>query len=272
MNPEVVFLRAGGLGDFILTLPLIKLAHERGHAVRLYAKNCFIKLLDQNWDWLESKEIDELSGQPPPKIVGAIIISFWTDHKWVTEMLDCGASKVVGINPRPITGESFLVQASQKLGWSLPENYKTDPILGDHFFHKTDLLWIHPGSGGSPKNLPLEKFITRAYEWLDLKPDSQVNFSFGEADSQVLEAFELNEICEHPRVNIIQPESVLNLKKQLLARTSQYLGNDSGPGHLAANLGIPTEIWFRSSNWSVWQPNGPRVVAYDVESDSRRIL
>ena len=38
MNPEIVFLRGGGLGDFILTLPLIKLAHERGNRVRLYAR------------------------------------------------------------------------------------------------------------------------------------------------------------------------------------------------------------------------------------------
>lgn len=272
MNPEVVFLRGGGLGDFILTLPLVKLAHERGHAVRLYARKSYIKLLDQNWDWLESREIDELCGEAPPKIIGSIIISFWTDQKWVTEMLHRGASKVIGINPRPITGESFLVQASQKLGWDLPEYYKTDPILGDHFFHKNGALWIHPGSGGLQKNLSLEKFVSRAYKWLGVKPERQVIFSFGEADSIVLEAFESNEICRHPRVSISKPETVLDLKKQLLSRTSQYLGNDSGPGHLSANLGIPTELWFRSTNRSVWQPNGPRVVAYDVESDSRRIL
>ena len=99
MNPEIVFLRGGGLGDFILTLPLIKLAHERGNRVRLYARGSYLKLLGQDWNWLEKREIDELNGSAPPKIKDAMVVSFWTDQKWSEEMLEAGANKAVGLNP-----------------------------------------------------------------------------------------------------------------------------------------------------------------------------
>ena len=38
-----------------------------------------------------------------------------------------------------------------------------------------------------------------------------------------------------------------------------YLGNDSGPTHMAAMLGVPTEVVFISSNPEIWKPLGPRV-------------
>jgi len=272
MNPEIVFLRGGGLGDFILTLPLIKLAHERGNRVRLYARGSYLKLLGQDWNWLEKREIDELNGSAPPKIKDAMVVSFWTDQKWSQEMLEAGANKAVGLNPRPVEGGSFLVQASEKLGWDLAPNFKTDPILGNYFKSENDTLWVHPGSGASCKNLPLENFISRAYQWLEEQSDRKVFFSFGEADSKVLEMFKANQVCQDHRVNIIQPGTVLNFKNQLLCHAPHYLGNDSGPGHLAANLGLPVEIWFRNTNASVWKPTGPRVVAYDLDSDSSSIL
>ncbi|MBN2448026.1 MAG: glycosyltransferase family 9 protein, partial [Phycisphaerae bacterium] len=36
------------------------------------------------------------------------------------------------------------------------------------------------------------------------------------------------------------------------------LGNDSGPGHLAALLGTPTITLFGPTSATVWRPLGPR--------------
>ena len=48
----------------------------------------------------------------------------------------------------------------------------------------------------------------------------------------------------------------------------EFWGNDSGPGHLAANLGIPTNICFRSTKSSIWRPTGPRVNIHEFDEDS----
>ena len=36
-----------------------------------------------------------------------------------------------------------------------------------------------------------------------------------------------------------------------------YAGNDSGPSHMAAMLGIETHAWFLSTSSTVWAPLGP---------------
>lgn len=42
--------------------------------------------------------------------------------------------------------------------------------------------------------------------------------------------------------------------KNLLANASLFLGNDSGPAHMAAAFGIPLAVLFGSSNIDVWHP------------------
>ena len=42
--------------------------------------------------------------------------------------------------------------------------------------------------------------------------------------------------------------------KTLLANASLFLGNDSGPAHMAAASGIPLVVLFGSSNIDVWRP------------------
>ena len=261
MKIPVVFLRGGGLGDFILTLPLVKLAYQRGHSVRLYGRSHYLKLLDSKWSWIEPLDIDELNGKPPPNIVDAAVVSFWNDKKWKEEMEEAGAKQSYVIDPRPQAGDSFLMQACRKLGWELPANYMTDPILGDHWNGQDRTYWIHPGSGGLNKNLPMVDFLARAQDWLESRPDREVIFSFGEADQDLKDKLSLHKISQNSRVHIVEPKTVVELKNQLLTRADQYLGNDSGPGHLAANLGIPTEIWFRCTDANVWKPTGPRLLS-----------
>jgi len=38
-----------------------------------------------------------------------------------------------------------------------------------------------------------------------------------------------------------------------------YIGNDSGPSHLAAVLGVPSRVLFGPTDDAVWRPLGPDV-------------
>src|SRR5262249_34821934 len=42
--------------------------------------------------------------------------------------------------------------------------------------------------------------------------------------------------------------------KNLLANATLFLGNDSGPAHMAAAFGLPVIVLFGASNIDVWRP------------------
>jgi len=58
----------------------------------------------------------------------------------------------------------------------------------------------------------------------------------------------------------------LESSKTLLSRAAFFIGNDSGPAHVAAAFGRPTVVLFGSSNpaiWSPWRTDSEVVVAPD---------
>ena len=272
MSKKIIFLRGGGLGDFILTLPLLQLARSRYEEVVLYTRAQYAGLLNDEWAWLEVKNLDELSGRPPPMLGGSAVVSFWMERGWLEEMTQAGASSVFAIPPRPADGDHFVSQALGVLGWEAPKDLLFQPMIGNAWRDRQRTLWIHPGSGAGGKNLPMEYFIDRAHQWISSKREGEVIFSLGEADERARDLLKQHVLCQHPQVSLIEPATVQELKNQLSLQADQFLGNDSGPGHLAAGLGLPVEIWYVQTASTVWRPVGPRVKTYDWLSDSSRIL
>lgn len=130
---------------------------------------------------------------------------------------------------------------------------------------------IHPGSGSPTKCWPAERFVTLAER---LRAQGRwVQIVLGEVEQRFEEAV----IREFERVaQVIRPRTYCELWDHLHAG-SAFIGNDSGPGHLAGILGAPTVSIFGPSDPAVWRPLGPniRVIrgepidAIDVESVSR---
>jgi len=272
MSKKIIFLRGGGLGDFILTLPLLQLARSRYEEVVLYTSAQYAGLLNDEWAWLEVKNLDELSGRPPPMAEDSTVVSFWMERGWRGEMIRAGASSVFAIPPHPTEGDHFVTQALGVLGWEAPKDLLFQQMIKNAWKDRQRTLWIHPGSGAVGKNLPMEYFIDRAHQWIASKREGKVIFSLGEADEKARDFLKQHVLCQHPQVSLIKPATVQELKNQLSLLADEFLGNDSGPGHLAAGLGLPVEIWYLQTTSTVWRPVGPRVKTYDWLSDSSRIL
>jgi hypothetical protein len=103
---------------------------------------------------------------------------------------------------------------------------------------------IHPGSGSAAKNAPLAWFLDEARAMKD------PCFLLGPAESPEME----------PKIRaagyrVERPDTV-GAMKHLIASRASYLGNDAGPAHLAAHLGLETRIRFISSDPAVWLPPG----------------
>ena len=225
----------------------------------LYARKSFLDLLGKEFSWLEKKDFDQLNGKPPPETPGSEMISFWPEPVWKHEMLNAGAMKVTQLNPRPNSAKGFACECLARLGWEPDSNWLEKPYLGDRWKRGDRTLWIHPGSGSSSKNPPLDYFLQRAADWVKEGSNRRIVFSFGEADARILTKWSKCRLASEPYSETITPITPLSLKKSLEKKADLFLGNDSGPGHLAANLGIPVEICFLHTDPKVWSPHGPRI-------------
>ena len=147
------------------------------------------------------------------------------------------------------------------------EYYKRSWLLTDEL--DGDYLWVHPGSSSSTKNLPLSWFARRIRRWFS-DGGEKVVVSFGEADLNVEEEFLKN--CGKMPLEILHPHTFLQLRQELIAKAVLFVGNDSGPTHLASALGIRTEVGFIRTNPAVWRPLGKNVEVLSVgelsQSDS----
>lgn len=105
---------------------------------------------------------------------------------------------------------------------------------------------IHPGSGSSTKNWPLDRFDEVASELAT--QGRTVTWIAGPAEVEGGLA----------KPGLLVESSLVSLAKQLAA-ARLYVGNDSGITHLAASLGVATIAIFGPTDPGVWGPRGERV-------------
>jgi len=97
---------------------------------------------------------------------------------------------------------------------------------------------IHPIASSPDKTWPADRFLAVAAQ-LEIEPV----FIGGPGDD--LSAFQAY------RTLIGAPLAEV---KDLLANATLFLGNDSGPAHMAAAFGLPVVVIFGASNVDVWRP------------------
>jgi ADP-heptose:LPS heptosyltransferase len=120
---------------------------------------------------------------------------------------------------------------------------------------------IHPFSGSPKKNWDLTQFKALA-ERLEQATRMPVEWTAGP---------------EEPLPEARRFEGLDELARWL-AGASLYVGNDSGPSHLAAACGVPSVVIFRASDAAVWAPRGSHVAVLQnpdlptVEATARELL
>lgn len=121
---------------------------------------------------------------------------------------------------------------------------------------------IHPGSGSPAKNWPPEQFaelLRRLPAELGLAPlllAGPADEGAARALLDRLDAAWNGRRAGRPPVLGALPLTVL---AAVLSRVDAYVGNDTGPTHLAALLECPTVALFGPTDPILWAPRGPRV-------------
>ena len=105
---------------------------------------------------------------------------------------------------------------------------------------------IHPGSGSARKNWPIDHWRA-LLERFDGRPVLLVG---GEADSAQMSAFSGFARAHH---------LPLPLLSAILSRAGQYFGHDTGISHIAAAVGVRCTLLFGPTAPAVWAPIGSHV-------------
>jgi heptosyltransferase-3 len=289
MSAETILIvRPGALGDTILSLPLLaSIRSEYPDARITFLGNSSYKDLlpggmefqsidASQWLWLFGSSTQK----GPSRIFDrAYVILNRADEvarclmKTVTECVLTAPS-----TPRP--GKHVVESLHEALAFPVPPKYPALMELAPS--EKSDLIWIHPGSGGPKKCVPLE-FIVRLAEFLRCRTGLDLAVTTGEADDFLKDLPEWKKLINAPRTYLLENRPLLKLSGEL-GGARLFIGNDSGISHLAASLGAPSVVFFTSSDPIQWAPwtraeklrimdcRGRNVFTLDLEREAREIL
>jgi ADP-heptose:LPS heptosyltransferase len=278
LRRNVLIFQTGGLGDFILTWPfaiglariypqsrIIYVTHsQKGELARrvlrleatdveagwhgLYAESGLLppaasamlasahavySFLPANPVWREN--VERLSPLVKQVEIDARMPADCTDHittRMLDSLLDCPPERAA---------------LEQILRSILARGVGYRPVGG------VDVV-IHPGAGSPAKCWPLNRFVDLVDELK--KAGRTVRFVTGETERDRWAPADLATLAAtapHRQCN-----SLLELLGEI-ASAGAFIGNDSGPGHLAGMIGVPTLGLFGPTAPVNWGPIGPKV-------------
>ena len=228
---KAVVLRTGGLGDFVLTIPLLVCLIESGCHVTVATRRSYFDIIGDILENITFLDADELMGSQMSNVLSELledttVYSFWKDCDGFleTRFQAFGAQRVVELESRPFAPPHIVERIFQSVGIQWEKEFYKRSWLG-HKKRSGDCLWVHPGSGSPTKNVPLAWFLDRIERWLAEETGESVLVSFGEADDEIKEEFRL--IGGEPFINdkyidILKKLHLENLELALITNNSVF--------------------------------------------------
>lgn len=132
-----------------------------------------------------------------------------------------------------------------------------DSTGNSHAMRSAPLVAVHPGAGrySLARIWPTERFAQVARALVDAY-DAEVVVVGGPDEVEL--AFSLESQVDRPgSVRVLAGRASIHVTAAVLEQCDLFVGNDSGPMHLAAAVGTPVVAVFGPSNWAAWGPYVP---------------
>lgn len=274
---KISIFRTGALGDVILTLPVIQNLHSafpnaqinlignpsllslaKPHGVHIHDINrsMWAPLFAPNNNTPDLHTLFQntdlaLSYLPDP------------DHILTQNLQRLGVLQTVPCPPKPppqTHAIDHLLTPLRNLNIPIPQSHPRISLTDQDFQNiptnltKIPTLLIHPGSGGKNKCWPPEHFASIA-DALIRETGCKITLSSGPADDGL--AQQISQLMDE-QATLLPPLPIRHFAAYMSTCTA-YLGNDSGPSHLAASIGLPTIALFGPTDPQQWAPRGPYV-------------
>lgn len=251
---KVAIISAKGLGDGLLSMVFSHNFSKSGYLVTTFSTP-----LTQLRRWFEGSRIHP---HPSPDKIDTLFNNFdlivSQDHSCLSaykEHKESNQGKLVVVNGELLNKKESLVENFARLckeHFSLPyyekKNGITPPSTLTYKAHPTRVI-LHPFSTSPKREWPLENFIALAYK-LKRKGFSP---AFTTAPEERERLFK-----RHPEVEEFSTPEFDSLEEMAsyLYESSYFIGNNSGPGHLASNFALPTlSLFARKSYAKLWRPS-----------------
>ncbi len=274
---KTLVYHSGALGDFITILPALRLwkANYPSEGIALLGRRSLRQpaelsgLFDEYWN-VESASFLSLFSQAISKDIEPLFFGL----KSAILFAKAGSPlpenfQKLGI-PQIYTQEPFPTSRLPKYRYhlalfdnllrSVPKPYfETQPLLkpSQHPLDRSlERVWgacaknrvtIHPGSGSSIKNWPLERFVRLAETLRD--DGCSVLWIAGPAERELEIPTSFAQVLNAEVADLVY----------LLSRCDLYIGNDSGISHCAAATNVSCIVLFGPSDPIVWRPFGTGV-------------
>jgi heptosyltransferase-3 len=291
---RILVLRGGALGDFILTLPAIKLlrdAFPQAH-LEILGYQHVIALAEKRFyaDAIRSIEYGALAGffakdaALSPELAAHfgsfdLVLSYLFDPDAIfeTNLKRCGTKRFIA-GPAKLTGNEHaaqqLAQPLERLGLRL-ENRAAKIYLseGDRELARGFLrdagqpfIALHPGSGSETKNWPIQNWIE--FGKFFLAQDRNILVVSGEADEERVRVLEST--WDPERVQFAKHLPLPQVAA--LLENSTFVGHDSGISHLAAAVGARCILLFGPTDPVIWAPANASVTVLQTSERNLRSI
>ena len=290
---KILFIRGGALGDFVVTLPTLRLLRQRWPDAHIevlgHPRLSEIALHRYYLNAIRSVDRGPLSAFFTPSAVldpswmdyiGSfdLVLSYFYDPDglFLLNLQRCKPGRILTHSPR--VPEDFLRPAArhfagivEPLGLALaddaaselfpsPEDAAASRAFLNGLKPGTRLVAIHPGSGGETKNWPRESWAELGRRLAAAAPDLALLLVEGEADAEAAR-FLIEAWRDVPYLRA--RELPLPILAALFGEkeTALFLGHDSGITHLAAasRRDLPVIALFGPTDPAVWAPPRPGV-------------
>jgi heptosyltransferase-2 len=291
---RILVIRGGALGDFILTLPAIKLLRDgfpRAH-LEILGYRPIVALAEKRFyaDAIRSIEDGALAAffaknaELSPELVthfGSfdLVVSYLFDPDGIfeTNLKRCGIKRFI-LGPAKLGSHEHaaqqLARPLEELGLRLESrSARIYPSDVDRDFARTFLrdaaqpfIALHPGSGSETKNWPIENWRELG-EYL-LARDRSILIVSGEADEERVRVLE--SAWDTERVQFAKHLPLPRLAA--LLENSIFVGHDSGISHLAAAVAARCILLFGPTDPAIWAPVGENVRVLRAPEGEMRLL
>lgn len=286
---RILFIRGGAVGDFILSLPSLRLVRETlpDNEVEILGYPSIASLA------VAAGLADQVRPLEDPRLATFFAPGAKLDEEWCRYfagfdvVVSClydpdgyfgGNLRVAGVRtlvacpyrpdetPPQIPAAAQFAKPLESLGL-----YLDDPALGLVYpepergletilpgLGEAPFLALHPGSGSPRKNWGHERWASLLAKLHQARPELRFLVTSGEAEAETIAAFlarlEAQGLPHHHLAN--RPLAELGA---LYRRAVGYLGHDSGLSHLAASAGAACLLLFGPTEPGIWAPVSPRV-------------
>lgn len=295
--PRVLVIRGGAIGDFILTLPAIRLLRENIPGCHLeilgYPGIAELARVAGVADEIRSPGHRDMAPLfAPGAAVSPDVTAYFSSFNLIVSYLfdpdgyfrgnleRLGVKTLIECPHRilPDKGHaaSQLARPLEKLAFFLDDPAPTFPPPPPSLdpLPRTDFI-LHPGSGSLQKTWPLENWLT-VLATLSAHRPLRIILVTGEAEEDRgllhhLDAVTLPGITFESWHQIPLPNLIPRLQA-LAPSGTRFLGHDSGISHLAAACGLPCLLLFGPTDPSLWAPQNANVTVLTSPTDDIKDL